>query len=114
MKEGDIFERSICDWEEMKELILKGIFEGVQELESFSILDVPDVVISRVALVVSAVEKSGIRIDWLDRLIGEVSSRWDYAALAQQEEHLSIWVTELHEELGRAETTWRDSCPDGT
>lgn len=45
-KEGDIFEGSICDWEAMKELILKDIFEGVQELESFSILDVPDAVIS--------------------------------------------------------------------
>lgn len=33
----------------MKELLLKGIFEAVQGLESFAILDIPDEVISRVA-----------------------------------------------------------------
>lgn len=57
-KEGDSFEGSICDWEVMKELILRGIFEGLQELESFSILDVPDAVTSRVAQVVPTLEKS--------------------------------------------------------
>lgn len=72
----------------MKELLLKGIFEAVQELESFAILDVPDEVISRVARVVSTVEKSGVRVDWLDRVIGEVSSKRDHALLANKENHL--------------------------
>lgn len=72
-KEGDIFEGSSCGWEAMKELLLKGIFEAVQELESFAILDVPDKVISRVTRVVCATEKSGVRVDWLDRVIGEVA-----------------------------------------
>lgn len=44
----------------MKELLLKGIFEALQELESFVVLDVPDVVISRVARMVSTAEKSGV------------------------------------------------------
>lgn len=38
----------------------------MEELESFSILDILDSVISRVAQVVVATEKSGIRVDWLD------------------------------------------------
>lgn len=38
------------------------MYERVQELESFSILDVPDSVISRVARVVAAAEKS-IRVN---------------------------------------------------
>lgn len=52
----------------------------MQELESFSILDVPDLVISRVARVVFAAKKLGIRVDWLDRvnwldrIISEISS----------------------------------------
>lgn len=73
----------------MKELLLKGIFESVQELESFAVLDVPDEVISRVARVVSAAKKSGVRVDWLDRVIGEVSSRRDHAILATKEGRLS-------------------------
>lgn len=32
----------------MKELVLKGIFEGMQELEFFAVLDIPDEVISSV------------------------------------------------------------------
>lgn len=42
MKEGDIFKECRVDWEPMKELVLKGIFEGVRALESFVILKVPD------------------------------------------------------------------------
>lgn len=92
----------------------------MKELESFSILDVPDAVISRVARVVSATEKSGIRVDWLDCIIGEISSCQDHAALAKKEERLSIRVTELSEELGgakqqlgevRAEMVLRNFCP---
>lgn len=43
----------------MKELILKGIFEGVQALESFVVLVVPDKVISSVACTVATAEKMG-------------------------------------------------------
>lgn len=99
-KEGDIFEGSICEWEAMKELILRGIFEGLQELKSFSILDVPDAVTSRVAWVVPTAEKSGIWVGWLDRIIGEISTRRDHTALARKKEHLSTGVAELREELG--------------
>lgn len=58
-KEGDIFERFIFDWRSRKELILRGIFEGLQELEFFPILDVLDQVISKVAHVVTDAEKAG-------------------------------------------------------
>lgn len=49
---------------------------------------------------VSATEKSGIQVDWLDRVIDENCSRRDYTVLAQQ---LSKRVTELREERGRGE-----------
>lgn len=65
-KDGDIFEGAVFDWEAVKEVILMGIFEGVQELESFSVLDVPDEVIARVAKVISTAEKFGVR----GRLVG--------------------------------------------
>lgn len=52
---------------------------------------------------ISVEEKSGIRVDWLDHVIGEVSSRWDHAVLANKETHLSNQVAKLREELGRAD-----------
>lgn len=87
----------------MKELLLKGIFEAVQELESFVVLDVPDEVISIVARVVSVAEKSGVRVDWLNLIIDEVSFKRDHAALAIKTSHLSNQVAKLREELGKAE-----------
>lgn len=65
----------------MKELILKGILEGVQELESFSILDVIDLLIPRVARVVAATKKTGIQIGWLDRIISNIYAKRDHSSL---------------------------------
>lgn len=59
--------------------------------------------ISRVALVVSAAQKSGVRVNWLDRIIGEVSLKRDHAILANKESCLSNQVTKLRKELGKAE-----------
>lgn len=56
-------------------MIAKGIFEGVQKLESFNILDVPDKVISKVACTVATVEKIGIRIEWLAKVICDICAR---------------------------------------
>lgn len=57
MKEGKIFEGCIFDWKPMKELILNTIFKGVQKLESFAILNVPDEVVSKVARTVAVAQK---------------------------------------------------------
>lgn len=46
VKDENIFEGYVFDWEPMKELVLRGIFEGKQALESFIVLDVLDLVIS--------------------------------------------------------------------
>lgn len=102
-REGDIFEEAVFDWEATKEVMLKGIFEGVQELESFAILDVPDEVIYPIALVMSAVEKSRIRVNWLDRPIGEICSKRDHAILAIKGGRLSSRAAKLCGELGRVE-----------
>lgn len=94
----DIFKGIIFDWEPMKEIILRGIFEGVREVESFPILDVPGQVISRVACLVAAGEKARVRIGWLDNIIGEIYVRRNHSSLGQKEEQLSFRLTELQEE----------------
>lgn len=47
--EGNIFVGFLFDWAPMKELFLKEIYEGKKKLETFSLLDVPDDAISKVA-----------------------------------------------------------------
>lgn len=67
----------------MKELILKEIFVGVQKLEFFNILHVPNQVVSKVART-TAPEKIGIQIRWLGRVIG-ICAQKDRSMLAQKE-----------------------------
>lgn len=60
-KGGRIFGEWIIEWERVKELTLKGIFQGVQALESFAVLDVLEEVISLMAHIVAIVEKLGVK-----------------------------------------------------
>lgn len=91
----------------------------MHELES-SILDVLDSTISRVARVVVVAENFGIRVDWLDRVIGVICARKEHSVLVQQEEQLSTQNAKLCEEAGRAkqrlgeirvEMAFRNFCP---
>lgn len=62
----------------MKELVLKGIFEGVQVLESSVALDVPDEVIFIVARIIATAKKVGVRVGWLDKVINDKCVRRDH------------------------------------
>lgn len=98
----------------MKEVVLKGIFERVQELESFSVLEVPGEVIARVARVISTAEKAGIRVDWLDRAIGDICSRRDQAVLASKRDQLSNRAAKLREELRKVDEELERVCAEMT
>lgn len=52
---------------------------------------------------ISATKKSGIWAEWLDCVIGEVSSKRDHVVLADKEGGLSNQAAKLREELGRVE-----------
>lgn len=60
---GDISDGCVIKWEPMKELVLRGIFEGVQVLESFTFLGVPDEVLSSVARTVVTAERMKVMVD---------------------------------------------------
>lgn len=85
------------------ELVLKGIFEGVGTLESFAILDVPDQVISKVTRIAMAVEKIGIKIALVDKVIGDICARRDHFILSQKEEQVETRLAELQEEVGKVQ-----------
>lgn len=98
-KAGDIFEASVIEWEPIKELVLKGIFEGVRALESFTFLDVPDEVLSSVARTVATAERMNIRMNWLDGVLGDICLRRDRLALSRREKELQIRLAGLLEEV---------------
>lgn len=68
----------------MKKIILEEFFHKVQKLESFKILEVPTQVVSEVAGLVAAAVKMGIKVEWIDRVIGEIGIKKDNYALLHE------------------------------
>lgn len=102
-KAGDIFEASVIEWEPIKELVLKGIFEGAQALESYTFLNVPDEVLSSVTRTVATVERMNIRMDWLDGVLGDICLRRDRLVLSRRENELQVHLAGLLEEVREVE-----------
>lgn len=69
------------DWAPYKKLILEEIYQGVRKLETFNILDVPDNIVLKAVSTVVVAGKMGIQVEWIDRVIGEISFRRDHFEL---------------------------------
>lgn len=69
------------DWAPDKKLILEEIYQGVGKLETFNILDVPDNIVLKAVSTVVVAGKMGIQVEWIDRVIGEISFRRDHFEL---------------------------------
>lgn len=78
----------------MKEL-LKEIFGGMYELESFDIIDVLDDVLSKVACIVAVPEKMGIKVRWLDKVIRDICPKRDHSILMEENQRLFTRLGEL-------------------
>lgn len=102
-KAGDIFEASVIEWEPIKELVLKGIFEGARALESYTFLNVPDEVLSSVARTIATAERMNIRMDWLDGVLGDICLRRDRLVLSRRENELQAHLVGLLEEVREVE-----------
>lgn len=84
IKEGDIFDGFMFDWALVKQLISKEIFEGVQKLESFDILDAPYEVVFKVAPTVATAKKMVIEIKWLDKVLKDICAKRDHSILVRK------------------------------
>lgn len=91
----------MSDWASFKKLILEEIYKGLLKLESFNNLDVPDNVVSKVVSTIIAAEKVGIRVEWIDKVIGEIGVRRDHFELLREARLLRIQFEEFHEQMGR-------------
>lgn len=72
--EGDIFKRFVFDWAPIKKVILEVIFHAMSKLQTFC-MDVLDNIVSKVASMVAAAEKMGIRVVWTDKVFGEIGAK---------------------------------------
>lgn len=57
----------------------------MKKLENFTILDVPDNIVPEVARTVAATEKIGIKLKWIDKVIGDTCSKRDHFTVPARE-----------------------------
>lgn len=93
----------------MKELILKETYEVVKKLVTFTILDALDDVVSEVARTVVAVEKMGIKIRWLDKVIGDICAKKYHSILIQKNQWAFCSTCEVARGDGQDEANARRS-----
>lgn len=72
---GDIFEGYSFDWFTIKKVILEVIFQVMQKLETYIVLDIPEKMVSEVADRVDAVTNMGIRVKWIYNVYGEIGAK---------------------------------------
>lgn len=116
--EGDIFERCSISFFQLRLVLLKVLYDAVIKLEKFTVLIITTEVISEVAEVMGFVENVGIRIDWLDRLIGEMFTEKERNELMQEINMLRLQVEEAEKfltfsnyQLKQAEEQLREEGP---
>lgn len=63
------------DWEEIRQIIIKGLFKSFQILEEFIIVKVPSLVLSKVADVTATAVKMGAKVDWMDKILSEIARK---------------------------------------
>lgn len=55
-----------------------------KEMESYTVLNVLPEVISNVANTTDPAEKVGIRVDWIDRAVGEIITKQEHDVVARE------------------------------
>lgn len=70
-----------------------------KEMESYTVLNVLPAVISNVANTIDSAEKVGIRVDWIDRALGEIITKQEHNAVARETQI-------IRDQLGEIKNRW--------
>lgn len=61
--EGDIFHECPVVWPALRPIIINGLFEPVQQLEKYMIIDVPSEILEEVAEIAALAGRTGVKVD---------------------------------------------------
>lgn len=61
-----------------EEAILEEIYQVVLMLKTFNILEVPKIVVSKVACTIVAAKRMGIQVEWIDKVTEEITAKRDH------------------------------------
>lgn len=61
-----------------EEAILEEIYQVVLMLKTFNILEVPKIVVSKVACTIVAAKRMRIQVEWIDKVTEEITAKRDH------------------------------------
>lgn len=93
--EGDIFQECQVVWPALRIVIITGLFESVRRLEKFMIIDVPIDILEEVAEVTASAARMGVRVDWMDEILGKVATKRRHLDLLERTRVLEDKLLEL-------------------
>lgn len=73
--EGDIFEDCSFDWVQLSKMVVEELFNSIQKLEKFTVLEVPSQVVFEVADIVAIIAKMGVKVEWIYKILGDIAAK---------------------------------------
>lgn len=86
-------------WAQIRKAIVKGLWNVASTLEGQSTTEVPQETILEVAKAVTAAEREGVKVEWIDRKISEIVRPRNRHQLAQYADQLREQVVVLQQQL---------------
>lgn len=65
-------------------------------------MEIPPQVLSELAYIVATATRMGVKIEWIDRILGEISTKREYFNLLQQAQNLRKEIEQLDREREKA------------
>lgn len=84
-----------AQWFAFRLIIVTDLFEVVRRLEKFMIMDIPVEVLEEVAEVTASVARNGVRVDWMDKALGRITTKRRHEDLLEKTQALEDELLEL-------------------
>lgn len=84
-----------AQWFALRLIIVTDLFEVVRHLEKFMIMDIPVEVLEEVAEVTASVARNGVRVDWMDKVLGRITTKRRHEDLLKKTQALEDELLEL-------------------
>lgn len=97
--EENIFEMCSTPWPWYKNFLLSSIYEGTLKLKDNTFLSNTNEVLSEVVVVVEGAESGGVRINWLDEVLGDNHREREHHEFMQGMNYLKGQAEELRRQL---------------
>lgn len=83
------------DWPKIQAIFINRLFESVQKLEKYMIIDVSPQVLAEVTDVTASATKMGVRVDWLYDILGKILHKKKHLDLLRRWKELTKELEQL-------------------